>query len=137
MKHLVLSRQPSVEIRRLRQLPFPGQVLVESGQTVHPEDLLAEAELPGELYHLDLARGLGVEHSEVLACLVRDLGEDPEQGDVIAERDGALPRLVRAPRAGRLLACRNGMAVLAAGKQKVAVRAGMIGKKIRFAQFRR
>ena len=127
MKHLAVCRQAGIDIRRVRQLPFPGQVLVEEGQPVHPEDLVAAAELPGEVFHLDIARGLGIEPSEVLPCLVRDLGEVLEKNDVIAEHDGALPRLVRVPRSGVLLSCRDGVAVIAGGKKTVAVRAGMIG----------
>ena len=75
MKHLALNRQEATEIRRIRQLPFPGQVLVEPGQPVHPEDRIAIGKLPGEIFNLDIARGLGIDPSEVLACLVRDLGK--------------------------------------------------------------
>ena len=127
MKHLALNRQAVTEIYRERKLPFPGQVLVELGQSVHPEDRVAEAELPGEIFSLDIARGLGVDPSEVLSYLVRDLGEELAEDDVIAECDIGLPRLMRAPRAGKLLACRDGVALLAAGKKTVGVRAGMIG----------
>lgn len=127
MKHLALNRQAVTEIYRERKLPFAGQVLVELGQSVHPEDRVAEAELPGEIFSLDIARGLGVDPSDVLSCLVRDLGEELAEDDVIAECDIGLPRLMRVPRAGKLLACRDGVAFIAAGKKTVGVQAGMIG----------
>lgn len=127
MKNLVVNRQSAVKLCRVRQLPIPGQVLVEEGQSVHPEDLIAESLLSSELYYLDIARGLGVDPADVLACLVRDMGDVLEADDVIAERDGTFPRLVRVPRGGRLLACRDGVAVLASGKLAVGVRAAMIG----------
>ncbi len=127
MKQPALNRLAATEIRRVRQLPFPGQVLVEPGQAVHPEDLIAQAELPDEIYSLDIARGLGVDPSDVVSCLVRDLGEELAQDDIIAECDRPLPRLVRAPQAGKLLACRDGAAFIAAGKRLVKVHAAMIG----------
>ncbi len=128
MKQLALSRQEAAEIRRIRRLPFPGKVLVEPGQSVHPEDLIAVAELPDELFSLDIARGLGIDPSEVFNCLVRDLDEELAKDDVIAERDGALPRVVRVPRSGRLLACRDGVAFISAGKRSITLRADMIGE---------
>ena len=127
MKHLVMNRLSATEIRRVRQLPFRGEVLVTLGQSVHPEDSIAEAVLPAEIYTLDIARGLGLDPSEVVTCLVRDLGEDLAQDDVLAECEGTLARLVRVPQAGQLLACRDGVAFIAAGKRKVSVQAGMIG----------
>ena len=127
MKHLALNRLAATEIRRVRQLPFPGEVLVEQGQSVHPEDRIAEAELPDEIYTLDITRGLGIDPSEVVSCLVRDLGEELAQDDVLAECEGTLARLVRVPLAGKLLACWDGVAFIAAGKRKVTVRAEMIG----------
>jgi len=127
MKNLALNRLANVQIRRVRQLPFPGRVLVDPGQSLHPEDCVAEGELPAEIYSMDIARGLGVDPAEVLSYLVRDLGEELEQDDVIAECDGALARLMRVPRAGKLLACRDGAAFIAAGKREVKVLAGMIG----------
>ncbi len=128
MKHWTLNRQPATEIRRVRMLPFPGQVLVALGQSVCPEDPVAEAELPGKIYTLDIARGLGIEPAQVLSCLVRDLGEELAQDDIIAESDGALSRLMRVPLGGTLLACHDGVAVIAAGKETVRVLAGMIGE---------
>ena len=127
MKHLVMNRLAATEIRRVRQLPFRGEVLVTMGQSLHPEDLIAEAALPAEIYTLDIARGLGIDPSEVVSCLVRDLGEELAQDDVLAECERTLARLVRVPQAGQLLACRDGVAFIAAGKRKVSVQAGMIG----------
>jgi hypothetical protein len=127
MKNFTLNRLANVQIRRVRQLPFPGSVLVEPGQSLHPEDCVAEGDLPAEIYTIDIARGLGVDPSEVISYLVRDLGELLEQDDVIAEIDGALPRLMRVPRGGKLLGCRDGVAIIAAGKRMVRVQAGMIG----------
>lgn len=127
MKNWVLNRQASSEIRRTRSLPFPGRVLVELGQSVHPEDPIAEVDLPGKVFSLNIARGLGIEVDQVLSCLVRDLGEELAQGDVIAESEGAFPRLMRVPMGGRLLACHDGVAFIASGKNTLRVLSGMIG----------
>lgn len=127
MKLNVINRQSFTEIRRKRRLPFPGQVLVEMGQSVQPEDIVAEAILPGKILPLDISKGLGLDPAEVLSFLVRDAGEDLEAGDIIAESDGALPRLVRTPKSGKLLACRDGIAWIATGQVLVQIKAGLIG----------
>jgi len=116
-----------IDIRRPRKLPFPGRVLVSEGDRVNPEDVIAEALMPGRLVMLDVACGLGISLNEVKACLVRNIGDDLEQGDIIAQFDGTLSRLVRTPIDGRLVDVTNGQAVIAAGESRVQVRAGMIG----------
>ncbi len=116
-----------LDIRRTRSLPFPGRVLVAEGDQVNPEDVIAEASLPGEVIALDIAQGLSISPDEVEACMVRGLGDEFEQGDIIAQFEGALSRLVRAPVGGRLADVTGGRAVITAGEVPLQVRAGMIG----------
>lgn len=122
-----LKREKLLKIQRVRILPVPGQVLVNEGDPVHPEDVIAEAWLPDEVIILDIAKGLGIETEETGACLVRQIGESIQQDDIIAQCEGALPRLVRSPVEGRLVEYHQGKVVLAIGKSVVNIRAGMIG----------
>ncbi len=114
-------------IRRVRQLPFPGEVLVHEGEHVGPDDIIARADLPGEVLSLDFARGLGVQAEEAHRYLVRDVGEEVVQDDVIAESEEKTPRLFRTPVSGRIVASYQGRVTLETGTKELRIRAGMIG----------
>jgi len=124
----VIRVAPVVEIHRTRQLPVPGRVLVKKGQMVHTQDVIAEALIPGNVLMLDIARGLGIPPQEVKHCLVREKGEVLKEGDVIAQCEGAFPRLVRVPVEGVFLACQQGKAALATGNSRITLHSGMIGE---------
>ncbi|MFN2304209.1 MAG: hypothetical protein ACK2TV_10815, partial [Anaerolineales bacterium] len=121
-----LKRANLLRIERIRRLPVPGSVHVNEGDPVHPEDVIAQAWLPDEVFILDVAKGLGIDMEETLECLVRQIGETVQQDDVIAQCEGTLPRLVRSPVGGKLIDFYQGKAVLAISKAEVNVKAGMI-----------
>lgn len=124
----VVQIAKDIEIRRIRRLPVSGRVLVKNGEPVHPQDVIAEALIPGNVLMLDIARGLGLPPEEVKTCLMREAGEELKEGDVIAQCEGAFPRLVRAPVEGVLLDIHKGEAALATGHSKIELHAGMIGE---------
>ncbi len=117
-----------INICRVRQLLLPGRVLVDVGQDVLPADVIAVADVPGQVMVLDLVRGLGLAPDEADACAVREPGETVQQGDVIAQFQGAFTRLVRTPIDGRLVDISQGRAILATTTDQVQVQAGMIGQ---------
>lgn len=123
----VVRIAPVIDIHRVHRLPFPGRVLVNVGTSVHPGDPIAEAVIPSDVIKLDLAKGLGISSSEVPACLIRESGEYLQQNDVIAQSEGPLPRLVRAPVEGKFLQCYNGVVFLATGKSTLRLNARMAG----------
>jgi hypothetical protein len=115
------------EIRRERCLPVPGEVFVNEGQKVEPFDVIAEAELPDQIYMLDIAGSLAVDKLDVKHFLVRQPGEMLYEDDVIAQVEGAIPRLVRTPIAGKFAALHQGRAVLQVGYETIQIQAGMDG----------
>jgi hypothetical protein len=115
------------EIRRERRLPVPGDVLVNEGQKVEPLDVIAEAELPDQIHMVDIAAGLDVDVLDVKHFLVRQPGEILYEDDVIAQVEGAIPRLVRTPIAGKFAALHRGKAVLQVGYETLKVQAGIDG----------
>jgi hypothetical protein len=123
----VVRKAPFIDIKRIMVLPFAGRVLVNERQQVHPGELLAEAKIPSDLYEVDVAKGLGVRPREAKGFLTRDLGETLEEGDILAQSGGALPRLVRAPRKGLFLEFFDGKAVFAPGQAVIQLKADMIG----------
>jgi len=115
------------EIRRERRLPVPGDVLVNEGQTVEPLDVIAEVELPDQIHMVDIAAGLDVDVLDVKHFLVRQPGEMLYEDDVIAQVEGAIPRLVRTPIAGKFAALHQGQAIFQVGYKTIQVQAGMDG----------
>ncbi len=116
-----------MKVQRERRLSVRGEVLVNEGQEVHPDDLVAETHLPGEIMMVDLARGLDIDPMDVGHCLVRQPGEVLMEDDVIAQFDGALTRVVRTPVSGRFVCVHQGLAVLEVSQEAIQVKAGIPG----------
>lgn len=72
-------------IRRRRQLPLPGQVLVQVGDHVQANQPVARAELPGKVYPINLANQLGVAPDEIKEYLVKKEGEAIQSDEILAE----------------------------------------------------
>lgn len=123
----VIQRMKFTKIQRTRELPYPGQVLVGEGKAVHPDDIIAVASTPSALLTVDVAKGLGVPASEAQQYLIRQMGESLDEGDIIAQFEGRISRLVRAPEKGVFLEFIDGKAVIAAGRSGVQLRASMEG----------
>ena len=72
-------------IRRRRQLPLQGTVLVQVGDHVQSHQPVARAELPGKVYPLNLANQLGVAPDEIPEYLVKKNGDTIHKDEVLAE----------------------------------------------------
>jgi len=72
-------------IRRRRQLPLPGQVLVQVGDHVQANQPVARAELPGKVYPINLANQLGVAPDEIKEYLVKKEAESIQRDEILAE----------------------------------------------------
>ena len=70
---------------RTRRLPIQGEVLVEQGQSVEPDTVVARAELPGDLETVRAADALGVEPSEVAEYLLVKVGDVVQEDQLIAQ----------------------------------------------------
>jgi hypothetical protein len=117
-----------VKVTRECRLPYPGQVLVEKGMEVTPGDIIAEAQIPSRVMILDIAKGLGLSPEETKSCLIREIEESLEEGDVIAQCEKKIPRLFRAPVDGKIISYQRGQMALATNTAVTAVRANMMGK---------
>jgi hypothetical protein len=72
-------------IKRRRQLPLPGTVLVQTGDRVLSNQPVARAELPGKVYPLNLANQLGVAPDEIKEYLIKKEGDTIRKDEVLAE----------------------------------------------------
>ena len=74
-----------IVIRRRRQLPLQGTVLVKEGDLVRSNQPVARAELPGKVYPLNLANQLGVAPDEIKEYLIKQNGDSIQKDEVLAE----------------------------------------------------
>jgi hypothetical protein len=72
-------------VRRRRMLSLPGIVLVTAGETVHANQAVARAELPGKVYPLNLANQLGVAPDEIHEYVIKKVGDPIRKDEILAE----------------------------------------------------
>ena len=83
---LLVSRGCRWRCRRL--LPVNGDVLVQVGDRVKAQDVVARTFLPGDAFPVNLAKILGVPASELSRSMLRPLGERVEAGHPLARTKG-------------------------------------------------
>jgi len=119
---------PLTTIRRERVLPVAGRVVVRAGQKVAATDVIAEARIVTQHLVLDIGRGLGTPAEQVDKYVTRKVGEEVSEGDVIAGPVGLFPRVVRAPRDGRVVAVGGGQVLLELESNPYELRSGLAGQ---------
>ncbi len=72
-------------IQRRRMLPLPGKVLVNVGDVVRSGQVVAQAELPGKVFPLNLANQLSVAPGEIPEYLIKKQGDAVEKDEILAE----------------------------------------------------
>jgi len=72
-------------VRKTRRLPLKGEVLVEVGDQVEADTIVARTELPGPLINVHAAEKLGIEPQELRHKLFVHEGERVEKGELLGE----------------------------------------------------
>jgi hypothetical protein len=72
-------------VRKLRQLPLAGKVVVEVDQNVSREQVVATTDLPGDVTTINLVNRLGVSPGELTSYLLKHEGESVKLDEPIAE----------------------------------------------------
>jgi len=80
---LRVTRQTT--IRKERRLPIAGTVLPQIGDTVRAEDVVARAELPGDVATANIVNLLAISPSDINRYMLKQAGDSVTRGDVIAE----------------------------------------------------
>ena len=75
-------------IQKERRLPLEGEVLVETGARVEAEDVIAKADLPGNVQLLNVANLLSVPPEEVAEYMLKSIGEAVSEDEIIATTKG-------------------------------------------------
>jgi len=123
----VLHVLPLTTIIRERTLPVAGKVNVHVNQRVNPTDVIAEANYAREHVLLDVARTFGITAMEADKQIRVNQGDRLQQGALVAESRGLIPRTIKAPRAGRVMIVGSGQVLMEVGDTRVELRAGLPG----------
>lgn len=94
-----------IKYERERRLPLKGKVLVEKGQKVTADTVVARTELPGNVIPINLANLLGVPPADVEGTLVKKVGDTVEKDEMYAKVKamfGLMTQTAKAPTRGVL-----------------------------------
>ncbi len=80
-----LKVMPCTMLRKKRLLPIPGKVLAEQGKQVDATDVVAQTELPGKVFPVNVANRLGCMADEMTGYLLKKEGDPVKKGEIIAE----------------------------------------------------
>lgn len=83
-----LTVSGDIVIRRVRRLPIKGETLVQAGDRVSPDTVVARAQLPGILQTIRVAERLGIQPNEVPGIVNIKAGDPLERDQAIAETKG-------------------------------------------------
>ena len=74
-------------MKRFRQIPASGRILVDEGDPVQPDTVVAKIEtLPGRLMKVNAAAAVGVEPRDLKTCTLGDPGDRVSAGAAVAAR---------------------------------------------------
>ena len=123
----VIHILPLAKVRRSRLLPIAGEVLVRTGQRIIANDVVATANTAPKHLLLDVARGLGVAQDKVAQFIELGVGDDVEEGDVVARRGTLGKRIVRSPVSGKIVLISEGQVLLQVKTTPYELKAGLPG----------
>ncbi len=121
---------PLTTIVRERVLPVKGKVLARLNQRVSPTDVVAEATWSREHIFLDVSRTLNLSPDaadKLIRCKVNDR---LAAGAVIASGRGLIPKIVKTPVEGRVVAAGGGQVLIESGESRMELRAGISGNVV-------
>ncbi|OGR42157.1 MAG: hypothetical protein A2X35_06750 [Elusimicrobia bacterium GWA2_61_42] len=80
-----LKVMPCTLLKKKRLLPIPGKVLAALDQQVDSLDVVAQTELPGKVFSVNVANRLAVGPDEIQGFMLKAEGDPVKKGDIIAE----------------------------------------------------
>ena len=72
----------------VRMLPIKGEVMVQVGDNVTADQIVAATYMPGDVYPLNMANLLAVPPKDVASLMLHQEGEKVDEGEPIAETAG-------------------------------------------------
>ena len=79
-----MSDSDAVTVRRRRLIPNTAKILVNPGEAVMPDTIIARTEaLPGKLWRVDVTQGLGIDPSAISGRLLMKPGDRVQAEDIL------------------------------------------------------
>lgn len=75
-------------VKKHRILPLKGDVVVNVGDQVNPEDVVARTHLPGNVEPLNVANKLGLPPEDIKEVMLKNEGDEIKKGEPIALKKG-------------------------------------------------
>lgn len=132
-----LKVKASTIVRKVRRLPIPGDVLVNLGETVSFDTVVAKTKVPGEARMVNVAGALQVDPQEdgIKDYLIKKVGDEVEENEIVGKRVeffGLSKSFCRSPVKGtvELISDVTGQMVIREGSIPVNVTAYIPGKVI-------
>ncbi len=75
-------------IHKERRLPLKGEVVVEQGKLVSPDDIVAKTDLPGNVQMVNVANQLNIDAIDTPVAMIAKEGTHVKKGEMIAESKG-------------------------------------------------
>lgn len=100
-----LKIKKGITITKTRVLPIPGDVLVEKGDIVDFDTIVARTDIPGNPVVLRISDVLNVKPEMLDSFMVKKVGDYVEEGEIIAKYEpfwGLIKRFARSPAKGSI-----------------------------------
>ncbi|MBL7024146.1 MAG: hypothetical protein ISR87_01720 [Candidatus Marinimicrobia bacterium] len=76
------------KVRKDRILPLKGEVVVQLGASVTPDDIVARTHLPGSVQMVNVGNLLNIDPTDVEAVMLKPIGSEFTKGEMMAETKG-------------------------------------------------
>lgn len=117
-------------LRRQQMLPVNGLVLKTLGEQATTGELLARSRVSRKNLILDVSQALGASAERAKKLIECQVGDQVEQGAILARRKGLAARLLRAPADGNIAAISEGQIVLQLSEERLELFARIPGEII-------
>jgi hypothetical protein len=119
---------PLITLHRERLLPVPGRVTAHMDQKVTPLDVVGEAHYGQGHLLIDVALAFGIQPEAAQRLIQIKAGEMVTKGEVIAQRIGLVPQILRMPSNGRIILVGSGRILMEAGDGVFELKAAIPGR---------
>ncbi|MBS7654531.1 hypothetical protein KEJ43_05610 [Candidatus Bathyarchaeota archaeon] len=131
-----LQIKESVIVRKVRRLPIKGEVIVNIGDIVDYNDIIAKSKIPGDPYTVKASYMLKCEPDEVPRYMIKKVGDAVKKDEIIAKFTGffgLIKNIVTSPVDGYIesLSTASGQIIIRETPKDIAVDAYIPGKVIR------
>lgn len=83
-----LGAKKNVRLKKIRELPIAGEILVKVAEEVSAETIVARAILPGDLSIMRVAELMGISRDEALSALRVKVGDEVMPETILSEHTG-------------------------------------------------